>query len=135
MSGFISKLFGGSNKGIVEQAADVVERFAPGEVKRHQMGIEDLKAGDDSQASARAMMLAHHESRIDIVVDAINRLIRPVITIWVMGLLFGWWQAPIEQWARFPEMVWNIIWTVITFWFGARVIFKDIPSAVRIFKK
>ena len=134
---FFSKLgsifFGGSSdKGIVEQAADTVERFNPGAVKQHEMSIEDQKAGDDSQRNAQQLVLqTGGDNWFDIIVNGLNRLVRPVITYWVVLVLFGLVTVPSDYWGKIPDMMWNIIWTVITFWFGARAVFKDIPSAIR----
>lgn len=104
----------------------------PSAATKQKNSIEDLKAGDASQASARAMILAHHDSWLDIFVDGCNRSVRPFITYWVMGVLFGWWEAP--KTGDIDPIILNIIWTVITFWFGSRVVFKDVPNAIAAFK-
>lgn len=125
-------LFGGkSDKGLVEQAADAVERFKPGATKLHEMSIEDQKAGDESQASARSMVLVTGGTNwFDRIVDGTSRIVRPLVTLWVICVLFGWVEIPLEQWSKIPDMMWNIIWSVITYWFGARMLFKDLPTAL-----
>lgn len=122
-------LFGGkSDKSIVEQAADAIERFAPGEVKRHEMSIEDIKAGDESQRSAQAMVLASHNSWFDILVDGLNRLVRPAFSFWALFVLAG--IVSTDHLIDIPPMAWNIVWTVAGFWFGTRMVMKDIPEAI-----
>lgn len=133
MFSWLGKLFG-SDKGIVEQVSDTIDKWAPSEVTKHKMSIEDLKAGDDSQASARAMVMTSHNSWFDILIDGISRLPRPVITTWAIGMLFGWIPEPIHLQTLNPITL-NIIWTVITFWFGSRVLLKDIPSVIKSFKR
>lgn len=126
-------LFGGkSDKGLVEQAADAVERFAPGVVKQHEMAIEDIKSGDESQKNAQQLQLAGHTTLFDVFVDGINRLIRPLFSIWVFLVLAN--QLSTEHLAGIPPMAWNIIWTVIGFWFGTRMVFKDIPALINTLK-
>lgn len=125
-------LFGG-DKGIVETVSDVADKWVPSETTKHKMSLEDLKAGDESQASARAMQLPTHDSWFDILIDGVNRLPRPVITFWVIGILIGWVPEPVHLIVLSPITL-NIIWTVISFWFGSRMIIKDIPSAIKAIK-
>lgn len=64
----------------------------------------------------------------DTSVDIVNRWIRPVITIWLIGGLSGLWKLPDTSTV---DPVWfQIFMIVITFWFGGRVILKDLPNAV-----
>jgi hypothetical protein len=135
---FFAKLgglfFGGkSDKGIVEQAADAIERFAPGQVKQAEMAIDALKAGDESQKNAQQLILANHDTWFDVLVDGINRLVRPMFSIWTLGVLAG--VVNITHLAAIPPMAWNIIWTVIGFWFGQRVLFSDLPNAINAWRK
>lgn len=130
----ISVLFGSSSngRGLVDQVSDVADKWMPSAETKQKNSIEDLKAGDASQDSARAMILASHDSWFDILIDGLNRSVRPFITFWVMGVLFGWWVAPATD--NIDPIVLNIMWTVITFWFGSRVVFKDVPNAITAFK-
>ena len=61
-------------------------------------------------------------------VDIVNRWIRPAITIWLLGGLSGCWTLPNTSTV---DPVWfQIFMIVITFWFGGRVLLKDLPNAV-----
>lgn len=140
----VSTLFGkdSEGKGIVEEVSDVVDKWHPSATTKHKMSIEDLQAGDSSQESARRMEQPRTDhdnvwiSAFNAIIDGINRLPRPGITLWVFGVLVGWWDIPpILLSASVPPMFWNIAWTVITFWFGSRVIFKDIPAIWKYLKK
>lgn len=129
-------LFGNSSngKGVVQTAVDTYERFDPSAVKLHEMSLEDQTAGDASQDSARKMIVApSHDSWFDILIDGLNRSVRPGFTLWAFGTLVGWWDTT-AHWNEIPPMVWNIIWTIITFWFGSRILFKDLPSLVKRLK-
>jgi len=137
-AGFVSKLFTGE-KGIIEQTSDVVDKWMPSKTTIHKMSIEDQQAGDQSQDSARKMQQASHGSWVDIIIDAWSRTPRPAFATWAFGLLVGWWEPPrhLLMATEGGSIVWNpilgnIIWTIITFYFGARVIFKDIPAAIAI---
>ena len=134
---FFSKIasifFGGSsNKGVVEQISDTVEKFAPGIVKQHAMSIEDMKAGDESQKNAQQLQLPTHSTWFDIFIDGLNRSVRPLFSFWVFGVLVGLLST--AHLSGIPPMAWNIIWTVIGFWFGTRMVFKDIPEALKAWK-
>lgn len=135
----VKALFGGGDKGIVEEVSDVVDKWNPSPVTRHEMAIENETAGDSSQADARAMDLHRTDSSLPLVVyfnafvDGINRLVRPVFTYWSFGLLTGYIKPPVS-WNTWPPMLWNIVWTIVTFWFGSRLLFKDIPAMYRWYK-
>jgi hypothetical protein len=133
MWAWASKLFSGK-KGIIEEVSDVADKWIPSDTTKHKMSIEDLQAGDASQAAAQKMVLTSHNSWFDILVDGLNRLPRPLITGWVVAMLFGWVAEPAHLQVMSP-MTLNIIWTVITFWFGSRVLFKDIPSLIKSLRK
>lgn len=137
----VGALFGSDSKdkGIVQEVSDVVDKWHPSEVTRHEMAIENETAGDASQADARAMALPRTDSSISFVsifnafVDGVNRLVRPVFTFWVFGLLTDLVPVP-SNWSTWPPMLWNIVWTIVTFWFGSRLLFKDIPSMYKWYK-
>lgn len=132
IGGFFGKLFVG-DKGFLEQTSDIVDKWNPSKTTIHKQTIEDLKAGDASQDSARKMVLISHDSWLDIIIDGWSRLPRPAFATWAFGVLVGWWQAPAHLSALHPIAL-NILWTVVTFYFGARVIVKDIPAAVMLWK-
>lgn len=133
IAGFFSKLFVGE-KGIVGQVADTVDRFFPSDTTLHKMSLEDQTAGDASQDSARKLTFVSHDSWLDIGVDAFNRMVRPVFTYWGFALLMGWVDPP-QHLLTMNPIVLNILWTIITFWFGSRIIVKDIPNVLKWMRK
>lgn len=134
ISSLVTSFFGSSSngKGIVGEASDTIDRWIPSAQTQQENSIEDLKVGDKSQESARAMEFISHDSWLDIGVDAANRLPRPLITGWAICVLFGW-ISPQHLEGLSPLTI-NILWTVVTFFFGSRVIFKDIPKAIQSFR-
>jgi hypothetical protein len=129
----------GSASNVVKSVSDTVDKWKPSVTTRHKMALENEQAGDDSQADARAMAVPRTDhpgfiiSFYNALIDGINRMVRPVFTFWVFGLLTGYLEVP-STWNEWPPMLWNIVWTIITFWFGSRLLFKDIPSMYKWYK-
>ena len=61
-------------------------------------------------------------------IDIFNRLIRPGITLYYLGGFAGWWQLP--DTSQVDPVHFQIFIIIITFWFGGRVLLKDLPVAV-----
>lgn len=61
-------------------------------------------------------------------VDFFNRLIRPGITLYYLGGFSGWWKLP--EVSQIDPVHFQIFIIIITFWFGGRVLLKDLPSAI-----
>lgn len=133
LAGFLT---GGVGKAGVEVAggiADIVERWKPGDAKNHEMTKELTKLVEDSYASARK----HDQPMdsgipfMDALVNGINRLIRPWVTITVIGSLFGYWELPPPQ--NIAPEYWVMVQVVLGFWFGGRLVTKDVPQALMAF--
>jgi hypothetical protein len=117
--------------------ADIVERWAPSDAAKHQMYLDVQKVVQDGAASAR-----QYDPRttgggivgelINIVVDAIARMIRPGVTILLIGGVFGWWSVATQT---LDPVVLGWGEAVIVYWFGARTLFKDIPSLIKAIQK
>ena len=110
--------------------ADIVERWNPGDSKNVQFTKELTSVVNASYDSAR-----RHDAPmqsgvrwLDGVVNGVNRLIRPWVTITVIGSLFGYWNLPPPQNVA-PEY-WIMVQIILGFWFGGRLVTKDIPAAL-----
>lgn len=69
----------------------------------------------------------------DTSVDMVNRWIRPGVTLWLIGGLSGCWKLPDTSTV---DPVWfQIFMIVITFWFGGRVLLKDLPNTINAILK
>jgi len=128
----VTGLFSGSKSGksTVETIADIADNYNPGEVTKHKMEVEDVKVGDDSQASARTFdPTAESTDWFNRLIDGLNRLPRPLFALWAFGELSGLLATPASL-AMMNPVVANIIWTIIGFYFGVRTISQDLPKAV-----
>lgn len=132
--GWFANLLGGGVKPLTEAAGEVADivsgtRKAKAE---HEMDMETDKLTADGAANARAMQLPSHESWIDIVVDGFNRLIRPGVTVILVGSVCGWWKLP-DPGTLDPFYLVNAE-RVLIFWFGGRALFRDLPDAIAYYK-
>lgn len=142
---FVGSIFGvGSatnGKSIVTETNDIVERWKPSPAKEHEMGLEQLKAEDASQDSARKYQPNRSAATgyytldfLNTLVDVANRIPRPAIALWAACILFGWIEPPAHLNSVHPLAL-NIIWSVIGFFFGIRTVSQDIPKLIQAFKK
>ena len=121
--------------GLANGIADIVERWNPGDSKNVQFTKELTSVVNASYDSAR-----RHDAPmqsgvrwLDGVVNGVNRLIRPWVTITVIGSLFGYWNLPPPQNVA-PEY-WIMVQIILGFWFGGRLVTKDIPAALGYLRK
>lgn len=121
---FLSKLagwfFGGGKT--VEKVVDMADKAIDTQQERSERDAQDLE-------SARAMQLHTHGTLFDVFVDGLSRLVRPGVTLWLVGGFIGWWPLPRTE--SISEYWQNVFMLVLTFWFGGRAILKDLPSAIR----
>ena len=118
--GWFSKLF--SSGKVIEKAADLADKAFHTEQEKVETDQKDL-------SDARAMQLVSHSSWFDVLVDGLNRLIRPGITVWLVGGFVGLWKLP--QHSAIDPFWQNVFMLVLTFWFGGRALLKDLPAAIR----
>lgn len=116
--GKVIGFFAGSGGGKIVDAADKLHYSA------QERGEDDVK----DTTEARAMTAPSHGSWFDVLVDGFSRLVRPGVTLWLVGGFIGWWTLPrIETISEYWQ---NIFMIVLTFWFGGRAILKDLPGAI-----
>jgi hypothetical protein len=125
---------------VVETAngvANIVERWAPSDQAKHQMNMDVTKLVTDSIAAARAYDprttgTGKFSEIVNVSVDAVARMIRPGVTILIIGGVFGWW--PLETENVNPVVLsWGEI--VVGFWFGYRTVIKDVPALLASLKQ
>jgi len=111
--------------------ADIVERWNPGEGKKHEMQMEVANFLENSIADARKHDAPMNSgiAIIDSLVNGINRMIRPWVTITVIGHMFGHWDLPPPD--SIDPKYWDITLIVLAFWFGGRALLKDLPQAIK----
>ena len=125
---------GGTAKAASEVAngvADIVERWKPGEGKRQEMQMEVANFLEKSISDARKNDIPMNSGIeiIDAVMNGLNRLIRPWVTITLLGSLFGWWSLPPPE--SIDPAYWEMSVIILGFWFGGRFLVKDIPQAIK----
>ncbi len=127
---FIGKLFGAGGGGAINALTGLSEVFKGNKTKREQgEHVENMAVHAQHAAEFNV-----HSSRtwFDSLIDGINRLIRPVFSIFVLLVVFIWpWFDPLGFAAYsvalsgVPTHFWVICGTIIAFWFGSRTVFKD----------
>lgn len=68
----------------------------------------------------------------DVVVELSARLIRPAVTILLIGHLFGFWKLDMPDTDEFTK---TLAYLAFTFWFGGRAIMKDVPKMLAVLRK
>ena len=106
----------------VEKVVDMADKAIDTQQERSERDASDLE-------SARAMQLSSHGTWFDSLVDGLARLVRPGVTLWLVGGFIGWWPLPRTE--TISEYWQNVFMLILTFWFGGRAILKDLPSAIR----
>lgn len=146
--GWFSKIFGsnpavaageGAAAAVVNTVGGlsaIVEKWAPTAADKQAMS-EDVQAHIAAEiAAARSFNPTSVATDgislfINVVTDAITRLIRPVVTVVFLGGMFGWWTLETRSLDPFV-----VTWGqgIMAFWFGTRAVFKDIPSFIKDLK-
>ncbi len=136
--GVLSKVAGFFTGGIAKAGlevaggvADIIERWRPGDAKNQEMAMEMNEFLQKSYESARKhdQPMSAGVPWVDAFVNGINRLIRPWVTITVLGSLFGYWELPPPN--SIDPQYWVIAQVVLGFWFGGRFLVKDIPQGIK----
>ena len=116
-------VFTGSGSGKIAEIADEAMHTAQ---ERSEADQKDLD-------SARTMQIPSHSSWFDALVDGLSRLVRPGVTLWLVGGFIGWWGMPKSE--DLSDYWQNVFMIVLTFWFGGRAIVKDLPSAIKAMRR
>lgn len=143
--GWFSKLFGKATSGVAsgvvqtaEGVSKIAERWKPSDAARFEqdMAVEDQTqkhVADARQYDPRSSGGGMVGDLANVFVDVLSRLIRPGVTILLLGACFGWWSLPAPD--AVPEVYFMWTQSVIAFWFGARTVFKDIPSFINAVRR
>lgn len=117
---------------IAGKTADIVERWHPSEAAKQEMRMELDKLVVDAQAAARSYDPRTEGTSlfaqvVNVTVDALSRLIRPFVTVALIGACVGWWNVAV---ATQDPIILGWTEVVVGFWFGYRAVSKDIPSLI-----
>lgn len=130
--GWLSKILGSGVVNTAEGISNIVEKWAPGAEKKHEMALEIDQVIATSVADARSMSLGGTSTWFDSLVNGVSRLIRPLITIYFMLALDG--RLVQISTEGLDPVVLGWIEIVLIFWFGGRALFKDLPSVIKYMK-
>lgn len=110
------------------KVAEVVDKFVTTKGERLTLEAQDA-------AVVRGMLDKYvHGTWFDALVDGINRLVRPGITLYLCLGIDG-------RLVHLPDIdkidpFWQTcFYLVLTFWFGGRMVLKDLPQAIMYFAK
>lgn len=112
--------------GLVDKFIQTKDEKAAFILKFQELADKAEEQAQESMNKAREAYIAEwqystHDTRFDKIVDAANRLVRPMVTYGLIALLFGLVDIPKE----IPSDYWNVLLLVIGFWFGGRLLKRD----------
>lgn len=119
--GLIGRLIGGPDA--TRAIAEVAEIFAPNETRALELQAELRRAAMDAMA---AEFIAERAGVFDRVVNALNRLPRPILAFGTLGLFVYAMVDPLGFSTRMrgldgvPEPLWWLLGAIVSFYFGAR---------------
>ncbi len=132
---FLKSLMTGGGPGVISELAGIVAEYIPNEQQRQEFMTKIETRFNESQQSARS-----HDSPMnsglqvmDALVNGINRMIRPAVTIGLLGGVLGWWALPDPK--GINPIYFHFTEIVLLFWFGGRALFKDLPAMIKYLKK
>ncbi len=119
--GMIGNLFAmlfGSGRNVLKETAEVFRANAENEAQR----------GHTANAAVQAQFAAEfgHKGWFNQLVDALNRLPRPLMAFGVIGLFVSamfdpiWFAARMQGLVLVPDALWGLLAIIVTFYFGAR---------------
>lgn len=121
------KAIGGFLTGGSKTAEKVVEMADDAVFTKQEAATQD----SSDTTSARADQGVSHNTWLDVIVDGWSRLVRPGFATWAFGELVGWWNVKTGE---ISADKFQLIIIIVTFYFGARVLLKDLPSIVKAFR-
>ena len=132
----------GAITGLLRPAKEIVEVFKPNAEAQEQRGHAERMALSEQDLASLQEFAAEFQARAertwwDSLVDGMNRLPRPLITLGVLGFFV---LAPLDP-ARFleiakayeimPDGFWALLGVIIAFYFGGRMQVKSQHMRVR----
>lgn len=109
-------LFGGT---VIKDIGEAIDNNVTTDEERGKIDF------DDASSARLNDKPIYSPGVINQLVDAFNRLLRPGVTVWLIGGFSGWWSLPDES--KISPLWFTIFLTVITFWFGGRMLVQDLP--------
>lgn len=149
--GLAKGLFGGaSNSGL---ASEVIEKVLPETLKEQQAAAiasedEDIKDVTSAREyNAPDIGITQYQIGMGLIpwfmvwildvlgriTDTVNHMLRPAMMIWIIGGFMKKWPLPDPK--TVDPQLWTVFMVMVTFWFGARTLVKDVPAMIAALKK
>jgi len=143
---FGTSLGGGGGAGSAADIGKIADKILPmSDREKTAATSEDLESARDYEAPIMpkadliisqgilAFLLSWILAAASSIVNVLNHAIRPVGFVWLAGGVSGWWKLP-DPGLVDPQW-WAAFWTVLTFFYGGRMIIKDLPTVIKAFRK
>ena len=136
-----SMLFGGGGS-TPSVGAQVVQAILPeSAAQKDASATEDLKSAREyqpvdlpqviMQQGLVNLIIGNIIRLVNAGVDALNHSIRPGVLVWLIGGFSGAWKLPKSS--DLDPFWQSMIYLVMTFWFGGRMVIKDVPAMLAAF--
>jgi len=128
-----SKLLGETAAKPIEAIGGVVDSLHTSDDERSRANnrLQEIMSKEVQSARSLAISEMQYGSEasnwFDRIINGLNRLPRPIIVFWVIGMLFDWWSVP--ETLKDPTVA-SLVGIVIGFFFGQRMIAKELPAAM-----
>lgn len=134
-------MFGWIARGVGKAAGGVITSIGDSVNKNYRTIVGDKAEAEThihaEQMATLAQFTAEFASRApktkwDSFVDGLNRLVRPIITFWILSLFF-WPYFHIQSFNQYmislnfvPDEIWTLFLAITIFWFGGRALSQDL---------
>ena len=130
--GLLTWLGFSSSAGLARTAqtvSDVVGQWVQNPAERAAQVDKIMQAAQSDVASARQSFNAlPGDSGFSAFADGVNKMMRPVLAVGLLGGVIGWWHLP--DMTRVPDMYISLAYAVFGFYFGVVSVVDDLPRGV-----
>lgn len=145
--GILKKIFGaptvaaegvaGAATKAAEGVSKIVERWIPSEAAKQEAFIAintqiNAAIAEARKYDPRTVGQSLFSEIVNVTVDAVARMIRPLVTVMLIGGVFGWWELQTQS---IDPLVLGWAEVVVGFWFGYRTIVRDVPSLIKALRE
>lgn len=125
----IGNAAGNGLSNVAETANDIVGQWIQNPAERAQQVDKIMEAARSDLASARNFDNAlPGDTGFNSVADGINKLIRPILALGIIGGLYHWW--PLPDLSKVPDWYITMGYSVFGFYFGVVSVVDDLPRGI-----
>ena len=112
-----------------QTVSDVVGQWVQNPAERAAQVDKIMQAAQSDVASARQSFNAlPGDSGFSAFADGVNKMMRPVLAVGLLGGVIGWWHLP--DMTHVPDMYISLAYAVFGFYFGVVSVVDDLPRGV-----